>query len=91
MKQDLYKLKEKNNLNKLTESVQHMSDKSDDFEKNRKEINILKEKVRNLKRRVEILEKESDGWEQCSRRNCILVHGIEESKDEITNDLVVNF
>ena len=91
MKQDLYKLKEKNNLNKLTESVQHMSDKFDDFEKNRKEINILKEEVRNLKRRVEILEKESDGREQYSRRNCILVHGIEESKDEITNDLVVNF
>ena len=91
MKQDLYKLKEKNNLNKLTESVHHMSDKFDDFEKNRKEINILKKEVRNLKRRVEILEKESDGREQYPRRNCILVHGIEESKDEITNDLVVNF
>ena len=39
---------------------------------------------------AETLEKESNDQKQCSRRNCILVHGVEERKDEITDDLVVN-
>ena len=54
-------------------------------------INNLKEEVSTLKGRVEILEKESDDQEQYSRRNCILVHGLEENKDEITDDLVASF
>ena len=32
---------------------------------------------------VETLEKKSDDQEQYSRRNCILVHGLEENKNEI--------
>ena len=35
--------------------------------------------------------KKSDDQEQYSRRNCILVHGLEKNKDEITDDLVVSF
>ena len=81
-------------LAELTESVQHMSDKFDDFEKDRKRkkevINNLKEEVSTLEGRVETLEKESDDQEQYSRRNCILVHGLEENKDEITDDLVAS-
>ena len=57
----------------LTESVQHMSDKFDDFEKDRREkeelINNLKEGLITLKGRVETLKKESDSQEQYSRRN----------------------
>ena len=57
----------------LTESVQHMSDKFDDFEKDRKEkeelINNLKEGLITLKGRVETLKKESNSQEQYSRRN----------------------
>ena len=72
-----------------------MSDKFDEFKKDRKGkeeiINNLKEEVSTLKGRVEILEKESDDQEQYSRRNCILVHGLEENKDEITDDLVASF
>ena len=82
-------------LAELMESVQHMSDKFDDFEKDRKAkeeiINNLKEEVSTLKGRVETLEKESDDQEQYSRRNCILVHGLEENKEEITDDLVASF
>ena len=82
-------------LAELMESVQHMSDKFDDFGKDRKEmektINNLKGEVSTLKGRVETLEKESDDQEQYSRRNCIVVHGLEENKDEITNDLVASF
>lgn len=57
----------------LKESVQHMSDKFDDFEKDRKEkeelINNLKEGLITLKGRVETLKKESNSQEQYSRRN----------------------
>lgn len=56
----------------LTESVQHMSDKFDDFEKDRREkeelINNLKEGLITLKGRVETFKKESDSQEQYSRR-----------------------
>ena len=50
-----------------------MSDKFDDFEKDRKEkeelINNLKEGLITLKGRVETLKKESNSQEQYSRRN----------------------
>ena len=82
-------------LAELTESVQHMSDKFDEFKKDRKGkeeiINNLKEEVSTLKGRVETLEKESNDQEQYLRRNCILVHGLEENKDKITDDLVASF
>ena len=48
-------------LAELKESVQHMSDKFDEFEKDRNEnkeiINSLKEKVSILKGRVDTLQK----------------------------------
>ena len=51
----------------LTESIQHLSDKFDDFEKDRNEkekiINNLKEEVSTLKGSVETLEKESEDQE----------------------------
>ena len=62
-------------LAELTESVQHISDKFDDFEKDRMEkeeiINNLEKEVSTLKGRDEILEKESDDQEHHSRRDCI--------------------
>ena len=78
----------------LTESVKLMSKKFDQFEKDRKEkekiINSLKQEVNGLKESVKSLEKVSDDHEQYSRRNCLLIHGIEEDKDEVTDDIVVN-
>ena len=81
-------------LEELTQSVKLMSDKFDEFEKDRKEkekiINNLKQEVSILQNRVETLEKESDDHEQYSRRNCLLVHGIEEESNEDTDEVVVN-
>ena len=78
----------------LTESVKLMLKKFDQFEKDRKEkekiINSLKQEVNGLKESVKSLEKVSDDHEQYSRRNCLLIHGIEEDKDEVTDDIVVN-
>ena len=77
------------------ELIEKMFDKFDHFEKNRKVkeeiINSLKEEISTFKGRVKILQKESNVQEQYSRRNYLLVYGIEENKDESTEDLVVNF
>ena len=71
-----------------------MSEKFHEFEKvsNEKEkmINSLKQEVNGLKERIKSLEKDSGDHEQYSRRNCIFIHGIEEDKDEVTDDIVVN-
>ena len=78
----------------LTQSVKLMSEKFDEFERDRKEkekiINSLKQEVNSLKERVKSLEKVSDDHEQYSRRNCLLIHRIEEEKDEDTDEVVGN-
>ena len=71
-----------------------MSEKFDEFEKDHKEkeeiINSLKQEVNGLKERVESLEKVSDDHEQYSRRNCLLIHGIDEGKDKVLDDVIEN-
>ena len=42
-----------------------------------------------MSKKVENLEKEIDKHEQYSRRNCLLAHGIVETDDEVTVDLVI--
>ena len=78
----------------LTQSVKRMSEKFDELERDGKEkekiINSLKHEVNGLKERVKSLEKVSDDHEQYSRRNCLLIHRIEEEKDEDTDDVVGN-
>ena len=81
-------------LEDLTLSVKTMSHKFDEFEKDRKEkekiIKGLKQEVSSLKERVEELEKIGDDHEQYSRRNCLLLYGIEEENDEVTDDKVIS-
>ena len=49
--------------------------------KKKKELNGT---VSKMKERIEELENKIDGQEQHSRRNCILIHGIAENKEETT-------
>ena len=81
-------------LANLTQSVRLMSEKFDEFEKDHKEkekiINGLTQEVNGLKERVKSLEKVSDDHEQYSRRNGLLIHGIDEDKDEVNDDIVIN-
>ena len=46
-------------------------------------------KISEMAQRVGKLESLVDRQEQYSRRNCLLVHGIEETNDENTDDLVL--
>ena len=75
-------------------SVEVMPDKFDEYEKDRKEkekiINGLQNDVSFLKERIDLLEKKSDDSEQYSRRNCLLVHGVEEQEQENTENIVLN-
>ena len=81
-------------LEELKSSVEVMSDKFDEYEKDRKEkekiINGLQNEVSFLKERIDLLEKKSDNSEQYSRRNCLLVHGVEEQEQENTDNIVLN-
>ena len=49
----------------------------------------MEENVSAMNKKVENLEKEIDKLEQYSHRNCLLVHGIVETDDEVTDDLVM--
>ena len=46
--------------------------------------------MNSLSTRIEKLEKLQDQQEQYSRRNCLLVHGIAEEKEEITDKVIIN-
>ena len=43
-----------------------------------------------LSTKIEKLEKLQDQQEQYSRRNCLLIHGIAEEKEEITDEVIIN-
>ena len=78
----------------LTESVKLISTKFDQYEKDRKEhietIKNLRKEVNNLSEKLENAEKKIEDQEQYSRRNCLLIHGIEETDKEKTDQLVLD-
>ena len=68
----------------LAESVQFITSKFDELEKDRKEkekiINNLKGEVSYLSEKLGKMEESIDAQQQYSPRNCLLLHGIEETK-----------
>ena len=77
----------------LKEAVGFISNKFDDFERDRLEnekvIKDLKEEVTYLRGNVDDITAEIDRQEQYSRRNCLLIHGLLESKNENTDLLAM--
>ena len=77
----------------LAQSVQFITSKFDELEKDRKEkekiINNLKGEVSYLSEKLGKLEESIDAQQQYSRRNCLLLHGIEETKGEDTDNIVL--
>ena len=78
----------------LTSSVEFLTSKFDELERERKEkdelINSLQIEVSSLKVEVKNLEKKADDQEQYSRRNCLLIHGLTETKTEDTDEMVLD-
>ena len=78
----------------LTESINCMTKKCDDYEKDRAEkeklIKDLREQISSLKNEHEQLKSDVENQEQYTRRNFLLVHGIPEERGESTDSVVLN-
>ena len=70
-----------------------MSAKFDDFEKEMKKkdekINQLEKTIENLVEKYKSLSSEIDDLEHYSRRNCLVLHGVNESNGENTNEIII--
>ena len=77
----------------LTESVEFISARFDEYEASRKKkdkmINSLEKKVLGLTEKADKLSSLVDRQEQYSRRNCILIHGVKEKQNEDTDEVVI--
>ena len=86
-------IKGERQLLNLKEAVDFISNKFDDFERDRLEkekvIKDLKEEVTYLRGKVDDITAEMDRQEQYSKRNCLLIHGLPESKNENTDLLAM--
>ena len=86
-------IKGKKQLSDLTDSVQLISDKFDEYEKDRKAkdelIMKLQTQVTELTDKVSNLSVQVDEQEQYFRRNCLLIYGVEENQNEDTDTLSI--
>ena len=82
-------------LTDLEKGVNFITQKFDEYEKDRCEkgatVTTLQNELRIASIKVESLEKKKkmERQEQYFRRNCILIHGIKEEKNESTDDRVL--
>ena len=79
-------IKGESQLKDLSEAVEFIAKKFDQYETERKEkekiINDLQGKVSEISNEIEVLKNSLDRQQQYSRRNCVLIHGIPEQKGE---------
>ena len=84
-------IKTKKQLAELTEAIDFISNKFDEYKKERKEkeeiIKALEDSLSNMSKREDSLSGQIDKQEQYLRRNCLLLHGIAENRNEKTDDL----
>ena len=87
-------IKGEQQLKCLTESVEFISARFDEYEANCKKkdelINSLEEKVLGLTEKVDKLSFLVDRQELYSRRNCIFIYGVKENQNEDTDEVVIN-
>ena len=80
-------------LKDLSEPVEFITKKFDQYETERKEkekiINDLQGKLSEMSNEIEVLKNSLDRQQQYSRRNCVLIHGIPEEKGEDTDEQVL--
>ena len=87
-------IKGEEQLNDVLETVKSINAKFDEFEKDKKkkeeQIKNLELEVTKMKEEIIDLKKGIDSQQQYSRRKCLLIHGVTESDDENSNDVVLN-
>ena len=78
----------------LNKTVNFICERFDEYERDRTEkgkiINELQKNVNDMFATIESLKGCLDRQEQYSRRNCLLIHGLPESKNENTDELVID-
>ena len=86
-------IKGEKHLAELIEAIDFILSKFEEYEKDRKEkeerIKTLEECLTNMSKWVDSLSSQVHKQEQYSRRNCLLLQGIPENKNEKTDDLCV--
>ena len=86
-------IKGESQLNSLSEAMDFMTNKFEEYELERQEkdkiIDTMKSDMVNMNEKIEKLERIVDTQEQQSRCNCLLLHGIAEGKRENTDELVL--
>ena len=87
-------IKGESQLNSLSEAMDLMTNKFDEYGWERQEkdkiIDIMKSVMVNMNEKIEKLERIVDRQEQYSRRNCLLLHSITEDERENTDELVLD-
>ena len=80
-------------LTDLAKGVEFITQKFDEYEKDRREkdaiIATLQNELKSASMKVEDIEKKMERQEQYSRRNSILIHGLKEEKSESTDDRIL--
>ena len=78
----------------IDKTVNFICEKFDEYERERTEkekiISELQKNVNDMSATIESLKGCLDRQEQYSRRNCLLIHGLPESKNENTDELVID-
>ena len=86
-------IKGEQHLMDLNKTVNFICEKFDEYERDRAEkkkiISELQKNI-NMSATIESLKGCLDRQEQYSRRNCLLIHGLPESKNENTDELVID-
>ena len=86
-------IKGEKQLTDLAEFVKFKTSKFDELDKDQKEkekiINNLKGKASYLSEKLGKMEESIDAQKQYSQRNCLLLHGIQETKGEDTDNIVL--
>ena len=79
--------------NNMNSAITFINDKFVEFEKeiknNNEEIKCLRKENSYLTKRLEKMDVGLDRQEQYSRRNCLLIHGVDEVKGEDTDELSI--
>ena len=86
-------IKDKKQLLDLGESAKFITSKLGELEKDQKEkekiINNLKGELSYVSEKLRKMEESIDSQQQYSQTNCLLLHGIEETKGEDTDNIVL--
>ena len=92
-KSEDHKIKGECHLTDLAKGVDFKTEKFDEYGKDRCEkdaiIATLQNELKSASMKVEDLEKKMERQEQFSKRNCILIHGLKEEKNESADERVL--